>query len=259
MTKRNSTSINPSKQIKIGDVFNTNEGGQVVVLEYINRRNVRIKHLDDSAHVMLTESCQLRSGQIKNPYHPSVVGIGYLGVGKFAPKINNTPTDEYKHWICMLGRCYGKSATDVCPSYTDCLVCDDWLCYQNFAEWVSGYKYNGVKYELDKDLLVRGNKVYSPKNCAMVPQCINKILSNTTNILGPYPLGVTFRKENGKFLAQININSKRRHLGYYSTPEEAHKAYKVAKEAHVKEKALEWRSKIAPNVFDALMNWTVNP
>ncbi len=40
--------------------------------------------------------------------------------------------------------------------------------------------------------------------------------------------GVSFFKPHGKWKAQIVLNGKARHLGYFATPEEAHAAYVAA-------------------------------
>lgn len=162
---------------------------------------------------------------------------------------------SYVTWRGMIGRCYSAKAQARCPTYIGCSVSEDWYDYQDFAEWFNDHEYSNLGYELDKDLLVPDNKIYSPETCCFVPNQINMLLADSRAVRGKHPQGVSYSKNASKFSAQLNINGKKKHLGYFNCSQEAHDVYIVAKEAYVKEKALEWQDRIANDVFQSLMSW----
>ena len=84
------------------------------------------------------------------------------------------------------------------------------------------------------------------------------LLTKRDNARGEYPVGIYFHKARGKFTAQLNINGKKKFLGYFNTPEEAFQAYRVAKEAHIKAVAEKWKDQLDGRVYLALMNYEVN-
>lgn len=79
----------------------------------------------------------------------------------------------------MLERCYSARYQERKPTYKGCSVCDEWLNYQNFAKWYDDnyYEIKGEIMCLDKDILVKGNKIYSPENCVFVPNYINVLFA----------------------------------------------------------------------------------
>lgn len=184
-----------------------------------------------------------------------IYGIGYNSKGKYKTAENGIRSKSNIVWHNMIKRCYSTKAHKERPTYSDCLVAECWYDYQNFAEWYDGNLYSDMEYELDKDLLVSDNKLYSPETCCLIPRDINLLLTNRSNDRGLCPQGVDFHKPSGRYRASIRINGKKKHLGYFNCPNEAYQAYKTAKEAYVKEKALEWQDRIADNVFQALMSW----
>lgn len=131
----------------------------------------------------------------------------------------------YKCWNHMLERCYSESLHKNYPRYIGCNVCDEWLLFSRFREWYNKNYIDG--YDLDKDLLVRGNKTYSPLTCVFVHQSINKFVidynTSRTEILN----GVTIRKDSGKFRARCTnpITGKREALGNFKAEIEAHKVW----------------------------------
>lgn len=166
---------------------------------------------------------------------------------------------SYATWSQMLVRCYRESYKKITPTYKDCTVCKDWKLYSNFERWFNDPS-NGYKegYCLDKDILVKGNKTYSPETCCFVPNEINALLIKHDNKRGKYPIGVTLH--NKKFCARINVFKKGSvWLGVFDTPELAFSAYKQAKEDYIKRMAQEYYSegKITKRVYDALMKYEV--
>lgn len=157
----------------------------------------------------------------------------------------------YRKWLSMLNRCYNEKYLTEKPTYKDCFVCDEWLIFSNFKAWMIKQDWEGK--ELDKDLLVLGNKVYSPETCLFVSRDLNVLLTDRGASRGVLPIGVSFCKYSGKFRSRFRRYGKIEHLGYYNTPEQAHQTYIEAKEKHVHELALQQEEPLKT----ALLNWRV--
>ena len=159
----------------------------------------------------------------------------------------------------MLCRCYSDAIKKRCPTYEGCEVSDNFKYYEYFYEWCHeqiGFGSEG--WHLDKDLLVKGNKVYSESVCVFIPQEINNVLTKRTASRGEYLIGVYWDKKANAFKASVNKNKgKQEHLGYFKTELEAFKAYKQAKESFIKEQANKYKSQIDIRAYNALMNYTV--
>lgn len=239
----------------VGKTFKSNQGSYCVVVEYVDCYNVRVKFLDENSHECFIPLSDLRRGEFKNPYFPSVFGVGYVGVGHFKPYVDGKVTQEYSCWLSMMERNYCKDREAKYPSYTDCYVSKNWHNFQNFAEWYTSQKFYGAEYHLDKDVLVSGNKVYSEETCSLVPVEINNLLISPKKNKGKYPTGVCLKKSTGKFVVQIKKFGKAVHVGYFNTIDEAKIAYKKEKEKYVKEVAVIWKDKVDQRVFNSLINW----
>lgn len=167
-------------------------------------------------------------------------------------------TKTYKIWSRMMQRCYSSTYLDEYPTYIGCTVCKEWETFSAFKAWAEDHA-NGYRegYCLDKDILVKGNKVYSPEHCVFVPNEINVLIINNKKHRGDFPLGVC--KQHHRFYSNAMINGKYIGLGGYDTPEEAFQAYKTAKEAYIKEVATAYYNdgKITKRVYDALMSWII--
>ena len=159
----------------------------------------------------------------------------------------------------MLERCYDPNYKEKYPSYIGCRVCDEWLNFQNFAEWFENnyYEVDGEKIHLDKDILIKGNKIYSPKTCLLVPQRINDLFVKRDNDRGNSPIGVCSPNKDNKYLVQCLQGDKSRFIGYYDNELEAFYAYKIAKESYIKEVADEYKDIIPSVVYDALYNYEI--
>ena len=141
-------------------------------------------------------------------------------------------------------------------TYIGCFVAEEWYCFQTFAQWHKENKKSHMKsWQLDKDILVKGNKIYSPETCCFVPQEVNTLFVKNNINRGKYPIGVS--KVGNKFVSFIKTIDKSVYLGTFTTPEEAFEAYKTAKEAHIKEVADKWRELIDPRVYQALYKYEV--
>lgn len=191
----------------------------------------------------------------KDPYQPSVYGVGYIGLGEFKAFENGNDTYEYNKWRSMLKRCYYEKSLEKYPTYRGCTVHPDWHNFQVFAKWLSSNNFSDLRYELDKDLLSNGSKIYSKDTCSLVPMEINRLLVNSETEKGFMPIGVYYNEKANKYGSRIRIKGKRKYLGFFDCKQKAHQTYVDAKKDYVKKTAIEWRDRIDADVFDALMNW----
>ena len=242
-------------KIQIGDIFDTNNYGKLVVLEYENIYNLKVKFID-TAYETTTRAYQLRKGEVKDRSSPSVYGVGIIG--NCITRVCGVETRDYQLWKSMLCRCYDVSYSNKNPTYKDCTVSDNFKYFHYFKEWCHrqiGFDQEG--WHLDKDILVKGNKVYSEDVCAFVPSEVNSLLTKRDSLRGDCPVGVSYKPRINRYIAQIRKFKKVINLGYFSTPEEAFNAYKEAKEAYIKSLAEKWKDKIDPRVYEALMKYRV--
>ncbi len=166
---------------------------------------------------------------------------------------------EYVLWRNMLKRCFSEEYKQKYPTYEGVTCSKEWLSMTTFIEDVSQMKGFGFdERSLDKDILQKGNKLYSKNTCCFVPQEINKLLTKSDKTRGEWPIGVHFNKERGKFMTQLNVNGKAGYLGLFTTPEEAFQAYKTAKESQIKVVARKWQHLLDERVFQALIAYEVN-
>lgn len=161
-----------------------------------------------------------------------------------------------KHWRNMMNRCYGESYQKRNTTYIGCTVCDEWHIASNFKKWFDKNYVEG--YVLDKDIIIKGNKVYSPESCCFVPEYINNLLLRRQNDRGELPIGVTITR-NGKYYVRVYKYGKACVVGTFTSKKDAFNAYKKAKEEHIKRLATELYNdgKINKNVYKALMNYEV--
>lgn len=185
----------------------------------------------------------------------TVSGVGFLGLGKHTARDNGIESLEYRVWRSMIRRCYSPKAQVRDYMYAGCTVNDDWHNFQNFAEWYTNHEFSGLGYDLDKDLLIQGNKIYSPNTCCLLPKELNGIIHAKNKSSGL--VGTTFHKQTGKWQAQLKNNGRQIFLGLFESQTEAHSVYIAEKEAYVRERAEYWRGSIEGKAYDALMNWRV--
>ena len=232
---------------RTGETNISNEGCVVKIVEYNNCNDIIIQFEDEHKYWLHTSYKHFKNGECKNPFFPSVYGHGYLGIDKNGnvPKTKEfkdgkwCSTWEYDKWQSMLIRCFDNKFKERNPTYKDVSCCNRWLCFANFLEdfaiLKNEYNWNvDEKLQLDKDILYKGNKIYSLENCVLVPQWINSLFTKNDTKRGDCPIGVSYNKQCKKYQAFCNINRKLKGLGLYNTPEEAFNAYKIAKENEIK-------------------------
>lgn len=186
-----------------------------------------------------------------------VYGVG-INDYPYSVFISKKHIKSYACWRSMLSRCYNVSYQKKQPTYIDCFVCDEWLVFSNFKNWFDKNYIEG--FHLDKDILIQGNKEYSPNTCCFVPQHINNLLTDHHSARGEYKIGVRYSKKLNKFLARYCCNGESIHIGCYSTEEEAHEAYKQAKYAEIKRVATEALENgyIDKKVYVALLSYKIS-
>lgn len=221
----------------------------------INRKQNKIDiQFEDGTIIKNKNVTNFLNEKIKNPNDISVYGVGKIGeTNKGNAKIKQT-------WLNMLERCYSEFYHASNPCYVDCKVCDEWLNYSNFVEWYlkNYYEIDGETMQLDKDILVKGNKIYSPETCVFVPKRINCLVLNRKNDRGKHPIGVYYHKRDKQFIAQVTYNNKNiKTVGRFYNSEDAFICYKEAKEKYIKEVADEYKDKIPQKLYEALYNWKI--
>ena len=249
-----------SKKIdRTGEVGYNNNGEEMRIVRYGNRADIDVQFVKDGTILQHVYYCAFKKGQIKNPMRATVFGVGFMGMGEFKSRDENgNLTKCYITWESMLRRCYSSKYQEKHPTYENCTVDKQWWNFQVFAEWYYShfYEIENEIMNLDKDILNKRNKVYSPKNCVFVPQFINTLFIKRDKCRGEYYIGVT--KYENKFQARLHkCDGKLIYLGTYTIPEEAFQAYKIAKEEYIKEVANEYKDKIPYELYQAMMNYEV--
>lgn len=178
----------PEDMVK-GTRFNTKSSGYLVIHDYNNSTDVMVM-FESTGFLQKATSGNIRNGEVKDPMRPSVFGVGYFGVGRFKSKVKGKFTPEYSSWLHMLSRCYCSKYQSKQPTYIGCKVCDEWHNFQTFAEWFSvNHPKDGLEYQLDKDILIKGNKTYSPMACKFVSRQENTEAAKATEWVFISPKG----------------------------------------------------------------------
>ena len=259
------------REERLGEVRKNKEtlgGYEMKIIEYKDARNIIVEFQDEYKAKVKTQYKHFLEGVVKNPYHPSVFNVGYLGQGKYGVRgKDRKKTKAYNYWMNMLNRCYnpyelnrGKGLV-----YIDCYVCEEWLCFQNFAEWFYKHYYecNGEKICIDKDILCKENKIYSPNTCMIVPERINILFIKRNAKRGEYPIGVSKFVDKRTNWERLRVDcstlEKNEFLGYFpiNRPFQAFTVYKNFKENYIKKIADEYKELIPKKLYDALYKYEV--
>ena len=241
---------------RTGEIRQNHFGTPMKIISYRNCDDIDVEFQDEHHFIVKHATYNnFKLGGITNPYDITVYGVGYFGEGKYKSSYEKGVVYQgYKTWADMLKRCYRTKYKDMYPSYHKiATVCDEWHCYQVFAEWYENNKYNvEERLHLDKDILIPGNKIYSPETCILVPQRINLLFMNKSNSQG-LPNGIRKMKSG-----YYSVHYSHLKIGNYKTFEEAANAYCIAKENAIKDIADEYKNIIPTKLYDALNNYKVD-
>lgn len=245
-------------QERIGLINSNTYGSLMEIIDYKSAKEVLVRF--EQGNTVWVQWHKFCDGEVKNVYDKSVFGVGFIGEGIYKPSINSRDRAQYLCWSGMMERCYSLRCKEKQPAYHNCRVDEEWHNYQNFAHWYDEnyYVIEGQRMELDKDILVKGNKVYSPSTCVFVPGSINTIFTKNNIKRGNLPIGVN--KSGNNYRARCmngRGDDKRVSLGSFKTPEEAFYAYKTYKENHLKDVAEKFKDKIPNKLYSALINYEV--
>lgn len=248
---------------RIGETKLMNCGDTATIIEYVGTNDVTIQ-FKNSGEIIKCRYKGFKNGATKSRLSKTLYNIGYIGIGQYTTTQNNGHSPQYHKWVEMFKRCYDEKYQEKKPTYKDCTVCDEWHNFQVFAKWYDDNYYN-VENEimcLDKDILIKGNKMYSPNTCIFVPERINLLFTKNDASRGHLPIGVSYDNTKTKFRSRINLYDennklKTKSLGTYKTPEKAFDQYKIEKEKFIKQKAKEYKDKIPERLYNAMMNYEV--
>ena len=244
--------------------INKNINGQLMkIIKYNNYSDIVVEFDDKYKTIVKCQYGMFKNGKLGNPNDNTVYNIGRLGQGKYKSKFNKKQTIQYQYWFDMMKRCYSKEYHKRFPTYKDCSVCEEWHNFQNFGKWFDDnfYTIDGERICLDKDILVKGNKTYSPETCVFVPQRINSLFLKRNKSRGKYPIGTTYNKRDKKYESCCHMYKNNRYtrhaIGNFDTPTEAFTAYKTFKEQYIKQVANEYKDKIPKKLYDAMYRYEV--
>lgn len=247
---------------KIGEEKPNNQGCLMRIVYYQNARNIIVEFQDKYKHCIKADYSNFQKGTIKNPFYPSVYNVGI--VGEFYKNKNLTNMKEYKTWYGILQRCYDSKFNHKYSTYHEASCCDEWLLFENFYRWLHQQNnfekwLKGYRWDIDKDILCKGNKKYAPNLCTLVPHNVNSLFTKSDAKRGNLPIGVS--KHYNKYQAACNdlLLGKRIFLGDYDTPQNAFVAYKEYKEKLIKQIAKQeyQYNNITQQCYQAMLNYKV--
>ena len=253
-----------AKRDRTGEERLNNFGSKMVIKEYRNARDIDIYFPEYNWTFKHVQYNKFKNGNIKCPYERRYYDKGCLGEGKYKVRENGKLKREFKIWHHMLQRCYDPKYHETHPTYKGCKVEDYLLNFQNMGEWIESnyYEIFGETMCLDKDILYKGNKVYSRETCIFVPKRINSLFTKRDNARGDSPIGV-YPVPSGNY--QVHCNNgygKLDYLGTYLTKEEAFQVYKQYKEKVIKETIDSYEGKIPEPFYsrlrEAMYNYEVS-
>jgi hypothetical protein len=247
----------------IGEKIINKNGTTMTIIEFISNNKIKIQFEDEHKYIKETTYSNFVRGVIKNPYDKTICDVACTGDGRWKISENNKLFKEYKTWHNMIGRCYVPKWTARQNSYKGCTVCEEWHNYQSFRDWWEDnyYDIGTERMDLDKDILHKGNKEYSPSTCIFVPHRINLLLINRKLNRGDCPLGVHEIKKgsNTYTVSTTDKNGNPVKLGSaFYDENEAFKVYKKYREQVIKEVADEYKDRIPTELYKALYRYEID-
>ena len=236
-----------------------NQGHKMIITRYKNNHDIDVLFPNFNVYVKNTRYDLFKSGSLKLPI-PTLAQNRVTRcrvTGCVSTKCVNTKIDSkfYNIYINMIKRGFDEDYKSKHPTYKNVTVCEEWLDFNNFEKWCNEnyYEIKDEVMDLDKDWLIRGNKIYSPETCVFIPQFLNKLLVAPRNKSRELPVGVT--KDKGKYVGRVSCNNKSVYLGRFDTIEECYSVYKYTKELIVKCMGEIYKDKIPPSLYNVLANY----
>lgn len=247
-----------NKANRVGETRLSKFGTPTKIIQYNSSSDIIIEFQDEHMHKLHTTYRNWEKDQFKNPYDKCIYGVACIGNAKGSG--NGLIKKSYKVWYSMLNRCYSEKLHKKEVTYSDCEVCTEWLCYENFEKWYDNnfYQIDDEVMSLDKDILVKGNKLYCPERCVFVPQSINNLFLKNDKIRGDLPIGVSHNRSRNNFLVQCCKANGVRTKHYFKDKIMAFHFYKDEKENYIKEVANLYKEKIPENLYNAMFNYQVD-
>lgn len=252
------------KDLRLGEENINNQGCHMKIIQYNSANDILIQFDNDPTHIDRSAYQRFKNGNAQNPFYPTVYGIGITG--NEAPRMNGKDKlKEYRAWVRIIERCVKGASSPKCLTYEDCSVSEDFLYYPNFYNWIINQENYEVwktteNFAVDKDIICKGNKIYCPDKCCLVPNNINNLIKPASARRGNCVIGVFLDNKN-RYVAQCwnGLESRNVFLGKYDKEYDAFLAYKDYKEKLIKKTAdLEYsKGTISTACREALHNYIV--
>lgn len=251
------------KEHRIGEERLNNQSCLMKIITYNNANDIIVEFQDEYKGKVHTRYSHFLSGGVKNPYYPNVYRFGITG-NKYAIRENGRQTKEYISWCNMLKRCFDEELKNTYKTYENVTCCEEWLLFENFYEWLHSQEnfdkwLSGYRWDIDKDILIKGNKIYSPETCCLVPNRVNKLFVKQDRKRGLLPIGIVKTKCGFQVFCQNPFTNKQEPLGTYTNSVKAFCVYKIHKEDFIKQVAkIEYaKNNITKVCYEAMLNYEV--
>lgn len=163
----------------------------------------------------------------------------------------NVKDPAYVLWQSILCRGYSEVFKSKHPTYEETTVCKEWRTFSKFKSWFIDNHVDG--YDLDKDLLVLGNKQYSPETCIFIPPWLNNFTIDCGSLRGNCTIGVNMDSNNYRARCSNPKTKIRESLGNFTNEQQAHEAWlnrKLEIAYELKSEMDEIDVRIYPNIVD---------
>ena len=242
---------------RVGQTVMQNCGEIAYIVEYVDSKNITVQFKKTGELVKCAYNTFVK-GKVKSHFSPTVFGVGITGLEPTRDE-NGELLDSYICWCDMLKRCYSAKYQQKYPTYIGCCVSEVWLYYSNFKKFYNEtyYEVENKTTQLDKDILIKGNKIYSPETCIFVPNFINTLFVKRQNDRGKTPIGTSLIK-GGKIRSHCNDGFGRQIvLGSFDDIHSAWLCYKLNKELVIQSVANEYKDLIPKKLYDAMMDYRI--
>lgn len=231
----------------VGKTFKTKSCGNVTLMEYKSHNEVLVK-FSETGNTLWCKFSNLSRGLVYDVLAKNVANsTGFIGIGDYKPSIYKT---WYQKWAGMLSRCYDPNDNGYYRyGAIGVVVWEKWHNFQNFAKWCDNREDYQSGWEIDKDIIVKGNKEYHPEKCCFVPARINSLIIRSENITGYWS-----DKDKRWYFSYRDKDSKKIRKGFM-TQEEGQNWYAENKEKIVKELAEIYKNSIDKRAYDGLICW----